>query len=329
MRRYRIARALVALVLVLPGCIAGEVALAAAPSAQDTEPINGPEIVVFIRSHGGDAIEVYLEGSASDRRAIAEGVAAWLGFRDRIAHEHPFFEDTSTVDLGERIIEAGSDDEWVLVVNTSQLNVLLRSIGHREAGLLFCTPAVETQVGASRAPDLEYDIPPCDTGNHGWVLFTSEEPLSVRMTFRPEPADYLAYAAAVLLGVLLFGTLSWWIADRLRRGPFRRRSAAGVAIGLIGGAFATIGLAVVTGVTGALAGPADNLALARDFNAAGYASSLLWPALLATAPGIIFATLLVRRRPWADEEEPMSPTPPSAPGVPGSAAPPPLPWSGR
>ena len=321
--------ALVALGLVVSGCVAGEVALEAAPSAQDeTEPINGPEIIVFVRSHGGDAIEVYLEGSASDRRAIAEGAAAWLGFPNRIAHEHPFYEDTSTVEIDERIIEPASGDNWVLVVNTSPLNAILRSTGYREAGLVFCTPAVETQIRASRPSDLEFEIPPCDSGNHGWVLLASETPLQVRMTFLPEPVDYLAYAAAVLLGVLLFGTLSWWISDRLRRGPFRRRSAASVAIGLIGGAFATIGLAVVTGVVGALAGPADNLALARDFNAAGYASSLLWPALLATTPGIIFATLLIRRRPWADEEEPISPIPPGAPGVPGAPAAPPLPWSG-
>ena len=326
MTKRRMSWALVALACVLPACVAGEVALDAAATQEDTaEPIHGPQITIFVRSHGGDAVEVYLEGSASDRRAIAEGVAAWLGFQDRIAHEHPFFEDVSTVDIGERIIEAGSDDEWVLVVNTSRLNVLLRSIGYREAALVFCTPAVETQLGASRPADLRYEIPPCDAGNHGWALLTSESPLSVRMTFLPEPADYLAYAAAVLLGVLLSGTLSWWIGDRLRRGPFRRRSAASVAIGLIGGAFATIGLAVVTGVAGALAGPADNLALARDLTASGYASSVLWPALIATAPGIIFATLLARRRPWADEEEPVAPTPP---GVPGSPAPPRLPWSG-
>lgn len=312
----------------LPACWAGEVALeAGAFSQQDGGTIDGPAIDVYIRSHGGDAIEVFLEGSASDRRQIAEGVAGWLGFPGRIAHEHPFFEETSTVDIGERLIEPGPDDAWLLDVDTSRLTVLLRTMGYNQAGLLFCTPAVETRISASRPPDLEYDVPPCDAGSNGWVLFTDEEPLRLRMTFLPEPADYLAFAAAVLLGVLIFGALAWWLADRLRRGPFRRRSGASVAIGLIGGAFATVGLAAVTAGVGALAGPADNLALARDLDAGGYASAVLWPALLATAPGIIFGTLLIRRRPWKDDEEPMSTISPGAPGIPGPP-PPGLPWAG-
>jgi hypothetical protein len=324
----RVAVALVGILFAMPACFAGEVALDVASRVEGTnEAIDGPEIDVYVRSHGGDAIDVFLEDSASDRRAIAEGVAAWLGFPGRIAHEHPFFPDTSTIELDERLIEPASGDEWMLDLDTAGLTVLLRTTGYTEAALVLCTPAVETRLRASRPPDLEFSARVCDTNVRGWALFTSDAPLRVRATFVPEPAHYLAYAAAVLLGTILFGALAWWIGDRLRRGPFRRRSGASVAIGLIGGGFALAGLAVVTGVVGALAGPADNLALSRDFTFEGFVSAVLWPALLAAGPGVIFATQLIRRRPWADDA-PLSSTPPGAPGWGGRPPPPSLPWSG-
>ncbi|MGH2784982.1 MAG: hypothetical protein ACRDJ1_06955, partial [Actinomycetota bacterium] len=265
----------------------------------------------------------YLQGASSDRRQIAEATAAWLGFPGRIAHEDEFFPDTATVDLGKRLIEPGDGDEWVLDLDTSRLMSLVRGAGYGEAVLTVCTPAVETRLRASRPPDIDLLDTVCDLEGFGWTLLAADEPLRIRATLIPEPADYLAYAAGTLLGSILLGALAWWIGDRLRRGPFRRRSGASVAIGLIGGGFAAIGSAALTAAIGATAGPADNLALSRDLTLGGFVQSVLYPALIAAAPGIIFTLMLVRRRPWAEEDAP----PPMSMSTPGSAGPPPLPWT--
>jgi hypothetical protein len=39
----------------------------------------------------------------------------------------------------------------------------------------------------------------------------------------PDDGKYLAYAAGVLLGVVLLSALAWFIGTKLREGPFRRR----------------------------------------------------------------------------------------------------------
>ncbi|MGH2783883.1 MAG: hypothetical protein ACRDJ1_01335, partial [Actinomycetota bacterium] len=197
--------------------------------------VDGPEIDLFVRGHGQDSIDAYLQGASSDRRQIAEATAAWLGFPGRIAHEDEFFPDTATVDLGERLIEPGDGDEWVLELDTSRLMSLVRGAGYGEAVLTVCTPAVETRLRASRPPDIDLLDTVCDLEGFGWTLLAADEPLRIRATLIPEPAHYLAYAAGTLLGSILLGALAWWIGDGLRRGPFRRRSGASVAIGLIGG----------------------------------------------------------------------------------------------
>ena len=318
----------VALSLLFSACLPGLLALDGdARLGQVEEPTDLPEIDLWINAAGEDTIEVYLNGRSSDRRRIAEGVAAWLGFPGAIAHEHDLYPDTSTVQLDGRLIEPGAENEWVLDLDTTGLARVLVTTGYEGATLSICTPVVETRVSASEPPDLDTFDTVCELIGRGWTIPTFETgPLTIRITLLPEPAYYLAYAAGVLLGTVLFGAFAWWLATKLRSGPFPRRSGASVAIGLIAGGFATIGLAAVTAGTGALAGPADNLALARDLAVGGYASSLLFPALVASAPGILFATMLVRRRP-ADEDDAMGPgLAPTAP--PGSPAPPPLPWNG-
>lgn len=307
-----------AALLVLASCDPGSIR-----PIDTLEQVDGPEIDLYIRSHGEDTIEVYLDGSASDRRQIAEATAAWLGFSGRIAHENEFFPDTATVELGDRLIEPGVGDEWVLDLDTGRLLSLLRTTGYDEASLVLCTPSVETRLRVSRPPDIDLFGTVCEFHGIGWTISSADQPLRVRATFLPEPAHYLAYAAGTLLGSILIGALAWWLGDRLRRGPFRRRSGASVAIGLIGGGIAAIGLAALTAGIGAVAGPADNLALSRDLTVGGFVQATLYPALIAAGPGIIFMLMLVRRRPWSDEDA----LPPMPVGTPGSAGPPPLPWT--
>ena len=321
---------ILAMLVILPGCIAGRVALEAGNRMdQAAEPTDVPEIDLWINASGDDTIDVFLDGPSSDRRRIAEGVAAWLGFPRAIAHEHDFYPDTSTVQVDGHLIEPGADDEWVLDLDATGLARVLVTTGHREGSLVICTPVVETRIRASVPPDLDASDTVCELSGRGWTISTFEtgQP-RIRITLLPDPVYYLAYAAGVLLGTVLLGAFAWWLATKLRNGPFRRRSAASVAIGLIAGSIAAIGLAAATAVAGALAGPADNLALARNFAAGGYASSLLFPALVASAPGILFATMLVRRRPSENHDDGVIGPgigPPAPPGPPG---PPPLPWGG-
>jgi hypothetical protein len=127
------------------------------------------------------------------------------------------------------------------------------------------------------------------------------------------------------LAVVLFGAIAWFVGDALRRGPFRRRNAASVAVGLIAGIIVSgAGLGAIAGV-GAALGPADNLALAQDLNTGLHALSVLIPTLLGAIPGIIFAALVVRKRPWPDEPEPEARRVWPAPPPPGGAGPPPPP----
>jgi hypothetical protein len=314
---------------ILPGCLAARFAVEFSDRfAQFLEEGDAPEIDLHIRGPGDDSIEVYSEGSPTDRRRIAEGVAAWLGFPNALAYENEFYPDTTTVDLDTRLVEPGSGDEWILDIEGAGLMRVLMATGFDSAVLSVCTPHVETRVRSSRPPDFGFDETFCESDGRGWVILTSDiEPLTARVTLLPDAVYYLAYGAGVLLAMVVIGALAWWLGDKLRRGPFRSRSAAAVAIGLIGGSFAAIGLGVVAAGIGAGAGPADNLALARDLTIGGFVSSILFPALIASAPGIVFALMLVRKRPWPDEVVlPIGPGAPPQP--PGPPAPPPLPWGG-
>jgi hypothetical protein len=82
-----------------------------------------------------------------------------------------------------------------------------------------------------------------------------------------------------------------------------------------------IGLAAAAASIAVDAGPADNLVMARDYGPATHAGAVGLPALVSTLPGIVFASLLTRRRPWAESPAVHPPA--------DSAAPPPLPWSRR
>lgn len=317
-----------AVLFVLPACLPGLFVLdAGARLDQAAPPAGRPEIDLLINASGDDSIDVFLDGPSSDRRRIAEGVAAWLGFPRAIAHEHDLYPDTSTVAIEGRLIEPGADDEWVLDLDATGLARVLVTTGYIEGSLVICTPVVETRIRASEPSDLDLFDTVCERSGRGWTIrpYGGAVPPRILITLLPDTAHYLAYAAGVLLGTVLLGALAWWLASKLLNGPFRSRSAASVAIGLIAGGIAAIGLAAATAGAGALAGPADNLALARNLAVGGYASSLLFPALVASAPGILFATMLVRRRP-SDDDGATVPgiAPPAPPGRPG---PPPLPWN--
>ena len=317
----------IAALVALPSCLPGLFALDEGSRLDQAAPPAGrPEVDLWVNASGEDTIDVFLDGRSSDRRRIAEGVAAWLGFPGVIAREHDIYPDPSRVEIDGRLIEPGADDEWMLDLDTTGLARVLVTTGYREGALVICTPTVETRIRASEPPDIDLLDTVCELSGRGWTIRTFEtgQP-RIRVTLLPDTAYYLAYAAGVLLGTVLLGAFAWWLATKLRSGPFQRRSAASVAIGLIAGSIAAIGLTAATATSGAIAGPADNLALARDLAVGGYASSLLFPALIASAPGIIFATMLVRRRPSDVDDGVIAPgiVPPAPPG---SAAPPPLPW---
>lgn len=330
-RRWAVRMLLAVAVLILfPACLAGRFALEAGKRLnQAGEPTGRPEIDLWINGPGNDTIDVFLDGPASDRRQIAEGVAAWLGFPRAIAHEHDLYPDTSTIEINGRLIEPGADDEWVLDIDATGLARVLVATGYDAGALVICTPTVETRIRASEPPDLDLIGSVCERSGRGWTIRTLEtgQP-RIRITLLPDTAYYLAYAAGVLLGTVLLVAFAWWLVTKLRNGPFKHRSAASVAIGLIAGGIAGIGLASATAAAGALVGPADNLALARNLAVGGYAASLLFPALIASAPGIVFATMLIRRRP-ADDGGAIRPgvAPPAPPGPPRPPGPPPLPWS--
>lgn len=291
------------------------------------EPPSSPEIDLWIDGPDNDSIDVYLDGPAAVRGDIAEGVAAWLGFPGAIAHDSEYTPGLSTVYLDSRLTRPGADDTWVLEFETTAMQRVLESTGYRAATLVICTPPVATRIRTTRNPTLGTFDTVCFQNGRGWTVRTSDaEPLRVRMTLVPKTAHYLAYAAGVLLGTVLLGALAWWIGDRLRHGPFLVRSAAAVAIGLIGGGFAAAGLGIVALGIGGAAGPADNLALARDFTGGGFAASIIFPGLIASAPGLIFGALLTRRRPWGDDIVPTPRSAPAPPGGPAAPGPPPLPW---
>ena len=305
---------LVAVLALIAGCD---------PGPQSAEPTDTPEIDVWINAAGDDSVDVYLLGPTSDRLRIAEGVAEWLGFPNTIAHEHDFYPDVSTVQLADRLIDRAGD-EWFLRLDTGRLRQTLDETGYDSAMLALCVPVVETRLRATRAADVDPFDTGCTLEAYAWTISTSAAPIRIEMTFLPEVASYLAYGAGILLAAVVLGALAWWVANKLRSGSFRQRSAASVAIGLVGGILAAIGAGAFTAAIGATAGPADNLALARDMTSGGYTSALLFPALVATTPGIIFLTTLVRRRPGDEDEARAGLVPPGPPGPP---APPPLPWT--
>jgi len=287
---------------------------------------NLPEIDVILNAAGGDAVSVFLEGSASARFRIAEAAAEWLGAVGAPASADAYDPDVATVQLDRRLVTR-SGDAWTLTLETSTMQSAVENEGFEGFDLFVCHPAVETRIDASRRPDYPGDVDVCYRG-YGWAVVG--EPLRASVRMLPDTADYLRYLAGVVLGVVLLSALAWFIGDRLRRGPFRRRSPAPVAIGLLAGSMvAVVGFGAAVGV-GAGAGPADNLALAKDLGVGPLAAAVGLPGLAGVIPGVIFAILLVRKRPWADEPpaEEWRPWPvPPPPGPPGAEPPPPLPWS--
>ena len=320
----RIAPAILVLAT-LPACFQAGSGLAGLREAPFSEPAPAePEIDIWLNGAGGDSIDVWYGGPSSERFEIAEGVAAWLGAPNAIARESDYLQDTATAQVtGHFAQERG--DVWEFRVNTKGLREAIAASGVGAATLVICYPLVDASVASSVPPDLGFDEIVCDFDGRGWHIAASGEDFDIGVTLRPDPAVYLTYAASVLLAVVLLGALAWWLGDTLRRGPFRQRNAVSVVIGLVAGGFTIVLGGAFAATAGIASGAGDNLALARHLTSGGLAMVVAFPALIATAPGIVFGTLLVRRRPWADEDEPARPVP-HGPPPDGGVAPPPLPW---
>jgi hypothetical protein len=290
--------------------------------------VDGPEIDITLNAAGGDAISVYLPDAASRRFRIAEETAGTFGIASPVAEQDVFEPDTATVQLESRLVTRGGDD-WNLSFDTTRISSIVHGQGYEGYYLFLCHPAVKARVDASVPQDITGVDSYCFHGG-GWTIV--DEEVEIRLTLLPEISRYLAYLAGVILGVVLLGGIALLVGDKLRRGPFRRRNAGAVALGLIVGIIvAGVGLGAAASA-GAGAGPADNLALAKDLGVGLYALSVALPTLFGAIPGIIFAVLLVRKRPWRDDPEPEAfrgwPAPPP-PGGPGSPPPPPIPFGVR
>jgi hypothetical protein len=183
---------------------------------------------------------------------------------------------------------------------------------------------VEARVGSSRAADFDAAYAGCLNGL-GWEVL-DESPVTVSLSMLPEVTDYLIFVAATLLGILLLTALAWLLGNRLREGPFRRRNAGAVALGIVAGLIAIGVLAAATGTLAAEAGPSDNLALAKNLGAGPVALSAGIPALVGAIPGVLFMVLLMKRRPWPEDPLPHGtmpwPAPPPPPASPESIPPP-------
>jgi hypothetical protein len=320
------------LFFVIPDAIRGFNEASQQSDVSQQQP-EGPDIEIIINASGGDAVKVYYEGSASDRFKIAEGAAAWLGAPGYPATDDIYETDTAVVQLNRRLVTRAGD-AWTLQLDTRTLQDTFPDETMDVFGLFVCHPIVEVRVEGSRQPDFfDEDASSYCYHGDGWLV-DRDLPVAATFTLLPDAADYLRYAAGLALGIVVLFGLAWFVGDRLRRGPFRRRNAVAVAIGLIAGGFVSFGALGVAVAVGAGLGPADNLALAEDLSAAATAGLVAAPALVALIPGMVFATLLVRRRPWregatSEELRPWAWPPPPPPGGPGATPPPPPPaWRG-
>ena len=287
-----------------------------------------PEVQIVLNAAGGDAINVYLPNAASKRFRIAEAAATWLGASGTPPAEDTFEPDTATVQLHRRLVTRSADG-WTTTLETGELQRAVSGEGYEGFDLFVCHPAIETRFNATRPPDYGEGDTTCLRGV-GWIV--DDNPLKVGVAMLPRSIDYFRFLAGAVLGLVLFGGLAWFVGNALRHGSFRRRSPGAVALGLVAGGLAAAGGVVAVAAVGGAAGPGDNLALAKDLPVGLYALAIGLPALAGAIPGIIFAMLLVRRRPWPDEPEPEQlrqwPAPPP-PGGAGPPSPPPLPWGVR
>ena len=333
-RRIAAAGAVLALLMSIQGCvfIVPDSIRAVSEFRRFAETIDeslqlvGPEIDIIINASGGDAISVFLPDRASTRFTLAENIAGLFGVVQPIAEEDLLEPDTATVQLDRRLVTR-EENAWRLSFDTTRISSIVRNQGFDGYYLFVCHPAVKGRLESSVPQDIVGIDSFCYHGG-GWTVVDRE--VEAELTLLPETSHYLGYLAGVILGVVLFGGIAWLVGDKLRRGPFRRRNAGAVALGLIVGTLLSVVSLGVVAAVGAGVGPADNLALAKDLSSELYAASVGLPAISAVIPGIIFAVLLVRRRPWRDEPEPSAfpawpAVPPPPPGGPGSPPPPPIP----
>ena len=286
--------------------------------------IDGPEIDVVLNAATGDAITVFLPNEASKRFKIAEQVASALGVASPIAEQDAFEPDTATVQLDRRL-PTRDGEKLTFNLDTAPISEIVHNEGYTGYYLFLCHPVVKAQLDSDVPQDLVGPDSFCYHGG-GWTI--TDEDFHASLTLLPDVSRYFAWLAGVILGLVMLGALAWFVGDQLRRGPFRRRNPAAVALGLIVGILLALFLPGVVAATGAAVGPVDNLAVAKDLGVGMYALATALPALAAVFPGITFLVLLVRRRPWPDEPDPHTfpgwPVPPP-PGPPGSPPPPPIP----
>jgi hypothetical protein len=325
-RRWRtIARigAGIALLLTLQGCIVFP--LNGFRSLRVARDRGVPVVEVVINAAGGDAVSVETQGDDPERIRLAEAAAGALGASGYFATEDLFRPNTAVVRLNRRLVSP-SEDRWTLRFETGQITTAMLAEGYRSYDLYVCHPSVEARFDASRSPDLPA-FGHCRQGE-GWSI--GGDDLLIGIELEPKSSHYFVFLAAVLLASVVLSALAWVSVDRLRRGPFRRRTAASIALGVVAGILvAGIDAGTVANI-GATLGPAHNLALTRDLGLAALVGVVAAPAAVAAVPGLIVAALLLRKRPWGEEEVPAEWKPWPEPPPPGSTTaappPPPMPW---
>lgn len=245
--------------------------------------------VVINGSRGDDRINVY----ADDHGPLARAMAAPLGI------QNPVFAGTSVgfTEIRDRDrdrIITRTDGRWSIRIDVPAVKDVASAHGVDKFRLAVCHPA--TRVRILNPPPNEGEVL-CDTFGRAWEITRNDFIQPMTFELIPSEGAWKAFLAGIAVWYGILGVV-FVVVGRVLRRDLPRTGAKVVPIALLFGILGCLLGMLFTSGFAAFGGPADNLALSRDYAFGDWLLAVLAPSAGAFAPWVVLGLTLVWGRPW-------------------------------
>jgi hypothetical protein len=278
----------------LSGCF---IPIPAGP-VNDAAPSAGPDLtIVYHLQPEANEDHVIVYGS-DDPRAIAELVSPLLPMEDpQIETTTVGFDEIRAAivyDATEKRMATKQGAEWDLKIETKPLIEAVAAEDVARLEVTVCHPTVEARVSPPGSNTVTDD---CNLLGTTWETTQVADPFTIDVVLIAHESTWRLYVGLLAGWFALWSLIAVFVGLILRRDIPR----AGGGLVLVATSLSLIGALFALGTStaiGLLAGPSDNLALARDLGGSEWVAAALLPSTGAFVPVIALLVTLLLGLPW-------------------------------